>query len=159
MELRWDWITLIAERKIRDAMDEGRFDNVAGKGKPLDMRPYIEQSAEQRITSQILKNAQALPQWLQVEKDIEALNDEIQPTKERSLRAIQVARNTPSRQRIAGKLRKDHRERVDTVNTLILQYNMTAPQGAQRIFRPYSLQKEMAELEAAIENASRNGAE
>jgi hypothetical protein len=32
-----DWTAKIAERKIQDAMKEGLFDNLPGRGEPLDL--------------------------------------------------------------------------------------------------------------------------
>ena len=32
-----DWIAGIAERKIQDAIDDGLFDHLPGRGQPLDL--------------------------------------------------------------------------------------------------------------------------
>jgi hypothetical protein len=45
------------EAKIKAAMAEGQFDNLAGKGKPLDLKGYMETPEHLRAAYHILKNA------------------------------------------------------------------------------------------------------
>ena len=151
--LRFDWTAIIAERRIKEAMDNGEFDNVPGMGEPLNLEENAFLSADQRMVARILKNANALPEWLQLEKDIERERQDMLPRRERALRALRLAKNEASRHRIAEKLRREHRERVDTLNTMILKYNMTTPQAAQRVFPPYVVRREVDELEVAIREA------
>ncbi|MBC8141146.1 MAG: DUF1992 domain-containing protein, partial [Armatimonadetes bacterium] len=66
-----DWTALIADRKIKDAMDAGEFDDLKGKGEPLKIENDPFTPPEVRAAHRLLKNANALPQWLQMEKDIE----------------------------------------------------------------------------------------
>ena len=49
------WET-IAERKIREAMAEGAFDNLSGKGRPLNLEedPYEDPSL--RMAHRLLRN-------------------------------------------------------------------------------------------------------
>jgi hypothetical protein len=91
---------------------------------------------------------------MQLQKDIEREVGLIEPTKERALRALRHARNDASRRRIADRLRDDHRERLDLINTLILKYNYIAPNGARRAFLTYPLKREMAELDAILAGAA-----
>lgn len=148
--LRFDWTAIIAERKIKEAIDDGVFDNVPGKGEPLDLDEYIMQTPEQRITTRILKNANALPEWLQLEKDIEREIHELNPRKERMLRAVHAARTEANRERLSERLRKTHKERLDMLNNMILKYNFVTPPAVQRVFSPYVVRREMAALEEAI---------
>ena len=58
------WETL-AERRIREAMEEGAFDGLAGRGKPLDLRedPYVDPAV--RLGHQLLRNnGYSLP-WIE----------------------------------------------------------------------------------------------
>ena len=66
-----DWMQIVAERKIQDAMDEGVFANLPGKGKPLRFDDDLSVPAHQRLAAKVLRNARALPEWIQTEKDIE----------------------------------------------------------------------------------------
>ena len=44
-----DWTALVAERKIKDAMEAGEFDNLPGKGEPLDLDKNPFENIAQRI--------------------------------------------------------------------------------------------------------------
>lgn len=148
-----DWTAIVAERKIQEAIEAGEFDNLALAGKPinLDENPY--ETFEQRMMGKVLKNAGALPEWMQMEKDLLKEMDAISPAKERGLRGIRFAKNAPSRERAAARLRADYQERVDFINTLILKYTMCAPPGVQKPFRRLNKKDELAALEAAIAEA------
>ncbi|MFN3649072.1 MAG: DnaJ family domain-containing protein [Armatimonadota bacterium] len=67
------WIELIADRKIRDAQEEGKFDNLEGQGQPLrlDFDPRVP--PEQRAAYRLMKEAKLLPDWIQMEKELRAL--------------------------------------------------------------------------------------
>ena len=148
-----EWTTIVAERKITDAIAAGEFDNLPGKGQPLDLESDPFTPIEMRVANRLLKNARALPPWLQIEKDLEKIRGEVAPKKERALRAIQSARNDASRQRLIERLRYEHRDRMSLVNTLILKYNEIAPRACQRPFAPYRIAQEMTLLEESIRAA------
>jgi hypothetical protein len=48
---------LIAENKIREAMENGEFDNLACQGKPIDFTEDEHIPAEYRLAYRILKNS------------------------------------------------------------------------------------------------------
>jgi hypothetical protein len=60
----------IAERKIREAQENGEFDNLPGKGKPLQLEDDSQIPEELRLAYKILKNADCLPPELELKKDI-----------------------------------------------------------------------------------------
>src|SRR4028119_1285319 len=64
------WIEIIADRKIRDAQDEGHFDNLPGKGQPLHLEFDPRVPPEQRAAYRLMKDAQLLPDWIQLDKEI-----------------------------------------------------------------------------------------
>lgn len=47
----------IVEAIIKDAMERGEFDNLPGKGKPIDLTEYFETPEDVRVAHSILKNA------------------------------------------------------------------------------------------------------
>ena len=47
----------IVESVIQDAMERGEFDNLPGKGKPIDLSEYFETPEEIRMAHSVLKNA------------------------------------------------------------------------------------------------------
>ena len=153
MEQNYDWTETIAERKIQEAMEAGEFENLPGRGQPLDLDYDPSVPVHLRVVNRILKNARALPEWIQLEKDIERETGLLTTTRERTLRALRYAKNDASRVRIVERQRADHRERISLVNTLILKYNMIAPQMARRAFSPVNLKHEMEALEDAMGRA------
>ena len=63
-----DWESAI-ERQIREAMERGDFDNLPGKGKPLDLTPN-PYAADQEMAFKILKDAGCAPEWIELDKAI-----------------------------------------------------------------------------------------
>jgi hypothetical protein len=47
----------IVEAMIREAMERGEFDNLPGKGKPIDLTEYFETPEEVRLANSVLKSA------------------------------------------------------------------------------------------------------
>jgi hypothetical protein len=47
----------IVEEAIKKAQERGEFDNLPGKGKPIDLSEYFETPEEVRVAQAVLKNA------------------------------------------------------------------------------------------------------
>ena len=47
----------IVESLIKEAQERGEFDNLPGKGKPIDLSAYFETPEEVRLVQSVLKNA------------------------------------------------------------------------------------------------------
>jgi hypothetical protein len=97
----------IAERKIREAMEEGAFDHLEGAGKPLDLRenPFVDPS--DRMAHRLLKNNGFAPNWIEEAKEIEAES---------------------GRLRAEGKVSTDdYRARVAALKRRIFAFNLKAP--------------------------------
>ena len=76
----------IAEKKIREAIDNGEFDDLPGKGKPLQLEDDRHLPQDIRLAHKILKNADCLPPELELRKEIftiEELLDGVTDTKEK----------------------------------------------------------------------------
>ncbi len=76
----------IAEQKIREAMDNGEFDDLPGKGKPLHLEDDRHLPQDIRLAHKILKNADMLPPELELRKEIitiEEMLDGVRDTKEK----------------------------------------------------------------------------
>lgn len=63
------WESLV-DRKIREAQEQGEFDNLPGKGKPLDLseNPFADPSLGPAF--RMLKNAGVVPAFLQERREI-----------------------------------------------------------------------------------------
>lgn len=67
----------IAENRIQEAIEEGKFDNLSGKGKPIDLDAYFATPPELRLAHSVMKNAKFIPEELQLFGEIAALKEEI----------------------------------------------------------------------------------
>jgi DnaJ homologue, subfamily C, member 28, conserved domain len=65
----------IAEQRILEAQRNGAFDNLPGKGKPLELEDLTWVPEELRIGYHVLKNAHVLPPEAELLKDIHTLED------------------------------------------------------------------------------------
>lgn len=65
----------IAEQRILEAQRDGAFDNLPGKGKPLELEDLSWVPEDLRIGYHVLKNAHVLPPEVELLKDIHSLED------------------------------------------------------------------------------------
>ena len=65
----------IAENRILEAIDNGLFNNLRGRGKPLKFEDESHIPPELRMAYRILKNADCLPPELELRKEIVQLQD------------------------------------------------------------------------------------
>jgi len=65
----------LAEERIREAQQAGAFDDLPGKGKPLELEDLSWVPEELRIGYLVLKNAHVLPPEAELLKDIHILED------------------------------------------------------------------------------------
>lgn len=95
----------IAERKIREAIEDGSFDHLEGAGRPLplDENPFEDPSL--RMAHRLLKNNGLTPAWIQEAKEIDA-------------EARRLEAEAP-----AG----DYSARVAALNRRIFHFNLRAP--------------------------------
>lgn len=61
---------ILAEQRIREALERGEFDALPGIGKPLPLEDDIDVPVELRVAYRILKNSGFLPPEIELRKDI-----------------------------------------------------------------------------------------
>jgi hypothetical protein len=64
--------------QISRAIEAGEFDDLPGKGKPLDLRAYFETPEDLRMTYSILKSNNFLPEEVDMLRDINALKERLE---------------------------------------------------------------------------------
>jgi DnaJ family protein C protein 28 len=62
----------LTEKSIREAIEKGEFDNLPGKGQPLDLSENPFEDPDLRTVHRLLRNAGFAPAWLEERKDIES---------------------------------------------------------------------------------------
>ena len=65
------------EEKIRQAIARGEFDNLEGKGKPLDLTAYFNTPEELRMAYSMLKSNQFVPEEVEMLNEISQLKENI----------------------------------------------------------------------------------
>jgi hypothetical protein len=75
-----------AEAIIREAMERGEFDNLAGHGKPIDLNAYFETPEELRMMFSVLKNAGVVPEEIDLLNEMAALKERLDGTFEENER-------------------------------------------------------------------------
>jgi len=63
----------IAENRIREAMEQGEFDNLPGAGKPVSLEEYFNTPEDLRMAHSILKNANCRPMEVELLNEIARL--------------------------------------------------------------------------------------
>jgi hypothetical protein len=70
-----DFFFKIAENRILEAIDNGLFEDLPGKGRPLALEDDSHVPPELRMAYKVLKMADCLPPELEVRKEIVRLQD------------------------------------------------------------------------------------
>ncbi|MDQ3870097.1 MAG: DUF1992 domain-containing protein, partial [Chloroflexota bacterium] len=125
----------LAERLIREAQEQGAFENLPYRGEqlPLDDDTW---AAEMALAFRVLRNAGAAPPWVEADKEVRRLLAERDLLLERAARAGPLA---------APRYRKRLAELVGEVNHAVASLNAEAPSSVHR--RPLDPPTEAAALE------------
>jgi DNA-binding response OmpR family regulator len=68
----------LIENKIREALDKGEFSNLPGRGQPLNLDDYFATPEEMRLAHSILKNANVVPEEVELLREIGAVGEKIE---------------------------------------------------------------------------------
>ena len=71
----------LVEARIRKAMAEGEFDNLPGKGKPIDLSKYYGVPEHLRIAYHMMKGSGYIPEEVRLKKEMEILKEKIKQCK------------------------------------------------------------------------------
>ena len=74
------------EEQISKAMAEGKFDNLPGAGRPLDLNAYFQTPEHLRLCYSILKNGNFTPPEVELLKEIESLKQQLESTNDEEQR-------------------------------------------------------------------------
>ncbi len=87
----------LVESLIKEAQERGEFDNLAGKGKPIDLTSYFETPEDVRVAQSVLKNAGMTSPEVQLLKEIAELKDLLKSTGENQKR-IEIQKQIQEKQ-------------------------------------------------------------
>jgi hypothetical protein len=117
------WESLV-DRQIREAMEEGKFDDLPHQGRPLP-REDDAYAGEWALAYHVLRNAGVAPPWIEADKDVRALLDRIEAIPARAARGAAPAPAARRRDRVALE------SLVIEVNMAIARLNAEAPTDRQ----------------------------
>ncbi len=135
------WESLV-ERQLREAMDEGKFDDLPFQGERI---PFDDDAAagDWALAFHMLRNAGVAPPWIEADKDVRTVLDRLEALLARAARS----------QGSAAARRRD-RATLETLvgeaNAAIARLNAEAPTDRQHR-RPLDLDHELARLDAAAD--------
>ncbi len=131
------WESLV-DRQIREAMDEGKFDDLPFQGRPIPLEDEAF-AGEWAMAFRMLRNGGAAPPWIEADKEVRALLDRRAAIFARARAASPFARRRDRAE--LGRL-------VVAVNAAIARLNAEAPTDRQHR-RPLNPADELARFDAA----------
>jgi hypothetical protein len=153
------WFEIISERKIRDAQEEGAFDNLPGKGKPLNLDVDLRVPPELRTVYRLMREANVLPDWIQLDKEVRQRRERWQARMETFAVSLAAAHAElgpkPPRtacERLDGRrdaFLEQAAKELREVNRMIDRLNLIVPTPAQQRLR-LDLRERMEALEIAL---------
>jgi DnaJ homolog subfamily C member 28 len=121
------WESLV-DQKIREAMEQGEFDDLSGKGEPIDLTENPFEDPEWRLAHRMLRNAGFAPAWISERKDIDTVLEAARVALGRVWAVKQAARGrlSSAEARWLAAL-TDLRGKVTELNQRIDLWNLKAP--------------------------------
>lgn len=135
-----------AEEQIRRAMDEGKFNDLPGKGKPLDLEQNPFEDPEWRMANHVLKSSGFSLPWIEKRNEIEALiqsaRADLKRAREERTRAIQSGMPEHTSRTVWIMAQGKFRGQAAEINRLIRGYNLEVP-ATQLQMAPISIEREL----------------
>ncbi len=148
------------EDQIRRAMEEGQFDNLPGKGKPLKLDENAFEDPEWRMAHKIMKDAGFSLPWIENRKEIE---DDLETARAGLKRAWAWRQgglaNKQTRAYVEAEWQRAvtaFREKIVTLNKRIFSYNLEVP-SPQFQRRMIDVEREIEEIEGVAGRAKTSG--
>ena len=82
----------IAERKIKEALEKGEFDDLPGRGEPLPLEDDSHVPEDLRLAYKVLKNADCLPPEIELRKEIRQMEDMLESIPDEKEKYRQIKR-------------------------------------------------------------------
>jgi DnaJ family protein C protein 28 len=155
----------LVEEQIRKAKERGEFDNLEGKGKPIDLSENPFEPVELRMAFKILKDNDCAPFWIELGKEIDAQIEkfwkEVEHFKRYTEMVVSDQNSSASLKRFNKKKASfyfEQRLQMEKIVKKIVDYNLHCP--TFRLGRPNldvddEMLKVITEIEAIIERAKK----
>lgn len=133
-------------------MKEGAFDNLPGKGQPLNLEDDPNTPPHLRLANRILKNANVLPDWVQLDVEIRKSKDEVAALFRRAEAEYHRRMSAGNDKAFAAwylRTRSAYIRAIKQVNSDILKLNLASPQTVAGP-APFRIAEETARFDAAF---------
>jgi DnaJ homolog subfamily C member 28 len=147
------WESLI-DQKIREAMEQGDFDDLQGKGKPIDTSENPFEDPELRLAHRMLRNAGFAPSWIEERKDIDSEFENTRNELARASKVLQNALGTENERGARARWEKAltlFRKQSGELNRRIILWNLKVPASGFRR-KLIDVEKEVSQFEDRGEN-------
>jgi DnaJ family protein C protein 28 len=111
---------------LREAIENGEFDDLPGKGEPIDLKENPFEDPDLRVVHRLLRNAGFAPAWIEERKDIDAEFEAARTKLSRAWALFGKGGTSPSESEWERTLR-EFGDRVAELNQRIKIYNLKAP--------------------------------
>lgn len=116
----------MVERMLREAIEAGEFDNLPGRGKPVDLSENPFEDPDLRVVHKLLRDAGFAPAWIEERKDIGATFDSLRQILTRAWKIYRPGGASPNdaawKRNVA-----EFREKAAELNNRIRLYNLKVP--------------------------------
>lgn len=142
------WESLV-DQKIREAMEQGEFDDLPGKGEPIDTSVNPFEDPEMRLAHRMLRNAGFAPSWIEERKDIDT---ELETGRNQLARVWTIRQNARGSENERGaqarweKAVTSFRTQATELNQRIAGWNLKIPAAGFRR-RLIDIEKEVRQVE------------
>jgi DnaJ family protein C protein 28 len=116
----------LTEKRLREAIENGEFDDLPGKGEPIDLQENPFEDPDLRVVHRLLRNAGFAPAWIEERKDIDAEFEVAQTKLSRAWTLFGAGGKAPSEAEWERSV-KEFREQVAELNARVRIYNLKAP--------------------------------
>ena len=140
------WLDAV-EEQVKEAQERGDFDNLAGRGKPLNLQgnPW---AGDWEMAYKAMSNAGYVPEWIERDKEIRQAIHEAQRMLERHLtwdaEAVAELGRLPDKKRglkrqvilnARASVVRRYREKVALINSKIATFNLICPVPSMHRFK------------------------
>jgi DnaJ family protein C protein 28 len=120
------------EEHIRKAIDEGKFENLPGQGKPLKLEDNSLEDPEWRLAYHVLREGGFSLPWIEMRREID---EEIETSRQALRRAWEWRQEMLVERKWAytlveeewRRVVKTFEQKIDKINKRILDYNLQTP--------------------------------
>ena len=123
------WESLV-NKKIREALEAGEFENLAGAGEPIDLTENPFEDPDWRTAHRLMRNAGFAPAWIEERKDIDASLESARIMLTRSAKVLRNARKTVHEENAVerwARAESEFRLQVADLNRRIDAWNLKTP--------------------------------